>query len=292
MKILCIGHNGQVARSLCERAKRGGLHLVARGRPGLDLMKVDSVRAAIEKDNPDLIINAAAYTRVDQAEAETEKARALNHQAAGVLARLTDEAGIPLIHFSTDYVFDGKKEYPYVESDTALPTSVYGKSKYDGELAVASATQQHIILRTAWVYSPFGTNFVKTMLRLAQDQSEVRVVDDQIGNPTSALDIADIVLQLSAKLADCPGNWGVYHLAGTGTASWADVAVETFRLSQSFGGPTAKVKRVPTSEYPTLVRRPGNSRLNTSKLFSAFGFQLPHWQSSLAVVVQRLLRQD
>lgn len=292
MKIAVTGREGQVVQSLLEKAsQRADLEVVALGRPELDLPKPDTVRSAIEGVRPDLVVSAAAYTAVDLAEDEQELAFAVNAAGAGAVAQAAQNCGVPVIHLSTDYVFAGDADRPYVETDATGPRSVYGSSKLEGERLVAQANPQHIILRTAWVYSPFGKNFVKTMLKLAETRDVLSVVADQQGNPTSALDIADAIIRVADHLAAAPefSAYGVYHLAGTGDTNWSGFARAIFGESARLGGPTATVTDIATAAYPTKAVRPANSRLSTAKFQQAFNWSAPHWQSSLRDVVSRLV---
>jgi len=292
VRILVTGRDGQVARSLAERGAAGQHEIITLGRPELDLAgNPETITAAIEAATPDAIVSAAAYTAVDRAEAEPDLAFAVNERGAGAVAAAAAHLDVPLVHLSTDYVFDGAKTAPYAEDDATGPTGVYGSSKLAGEKAVLEAHPNSAILRTAWVYSPFGANFVKTMLRLATDREEVGVVSDQIGNPTSALDIADAVLRVLANLAaGCdPGHRGIFHLVGQGDASWADFAEAVFTTSASAGGPHASVRRIATADYPTPARRPANSRLDTCRIVERHGVSLPQWRTSLQGVVRRIV---
>lgn len=294
MRIVVTGREGQVVRSLLERARGTDLEIIALGRPELDLADPsDAIIAAVTAARPDLIVSAAAYTQVDKAESEPDLAFAINERGAGAVAKAARNASVPLIHVSTDYVFDGLKTSPYVEDDPTGPTGVYGASKLAGEQVVLAEHEDSVILRTAWVYSPFGTNFVKTMLRLAGDRDEVGVVADQRGNPSSALDIADGIIAIARRLKASrdPQLRGIFHMAGAGEATWAEFAEEVFRLSSAGGGPTAKVRRIGTSDYPTAARRPANSRLDCSKLERAYGVRLPDWRRSVEGVVTALVQQ-
>ena len=294
MKLVVTGVNGQIARALVERA-RPGTTVLALGRPALDLADPGSVASALAAAGADLVVNAAAYTAVDKAESEPDTAYAVNATGAGALAAAARALGLPLIHLSTDYVFDGASLAAYVETDPTGPTGVYGASKLAGEVAVRSAHPDAAILRTAWVYSPFGSNFVKTMLRLAETRDEVGVVADQIGNPTSALDIADAVLKIAANLAAQPDDGalsGVFHMAGSGEASWAGFATRIFAASAACGGPTARVRPIATRAYPTPARRPANSRLDCTRLTAVHGVRLPDWRRSVDHVVARLLATE
>ncbi len=290
MKILVAGKEGQVARALASAAP-GTATVVTLGRPQLDLTDPASIDAVIASVRPDIVINAAAYTAVDQAETDEEAAFAVNSVGAGALAAAAARIGAPILHISTDYVFDGSKASPYVEADPVAPLGVYGRSKQAGEEAVAAANPHHLILRTAWVYSPVGKNFAKTMLRVAGLREELGVVNDQVGNPTSAADIAAAIWQITQHISDDPARLlpGLYHMTASGEASWAEFAEEIFRASAELGGPVARVKQITTAEYPTPTRRPANSRLDSAKLSSAFGVILPHWQTSTRACVEQLI---
>lgn len=290
-KILVCGSQGQVAQALAESHLPGDISLIARGRPDLDLLDAASIRQSLTDIQPDLVVNAAAYTAVDQAETEIEAAHALNAAAPGELARQTAALGVPLIHLSTDYVFDGSKDAPYTEKDPVNSLGVYGRTKREGEIAVIEANPNSIVMRTAWVYSPFGKNFCKTMLRVSEQRDELGVVMDQLGNPTSAHDIASAIIAVSKTILveRQPVQQGIYHLSGTGEASWADFASAIFEHSASIGGPTAKVKRITSAEFPTPVKRPSNSRLDCRKLEQAYGIAMPHWRESMRACVNRLI---
>lgn len=294
LRYLVTGRDGQVVQSLHEQSKRpehGGIELIAIGRPALDLSKPENIRTAVEDVKPDLIISAAAYTAVDQAESDEETARSVNALGPRILAEAAASRKIPIIHLSTDYVFDGMKNGPYVETDAVGPMSAYGRTKLEGERAVQEATDNIVILRTAWVYSPFGKNFVKTMLRLAETRDTVNVVADQLGNPTSALDIADGIFKVAHNLTEDEDRSlrGVFHMSGRGEASWADFAEEIFRVSASKGGPNAKVGRISSAEYPTPAKRPANSRLSNVALSASHAVELPSWRASVHDIVERLV---
>lgn len=289
MRVVVTGREGQVARALVER----GETVIPLGRPQLDLLAdADAIGAAIEAERPDIIVSAAAYTAVDKAESERDVAFAINARGAAAVARAASRIAVPLIHLSTDYVFDGSKDAPYVEADETSPTGVYGASKLVGEGAVMAEHDDAAILRTAWVYSPFGANFVKTMLRVASDRDEVRVVADQRGNPTSALDIANGILEVAANLTRSRDSAlrGIFHMTASGEASWAEFAEEIFAASAEAGGPAAKVTHITTSDYPTPAKRPADSRLDCGKLGRTHGVELPDWRQSTREVVQRLLQ--
>ena len=288
MKILVTGREGQVARSLAERTEAH--ELVFTARPGFDLADPDSIVRTIHDVRPDLVISAAAYTAVDQAEEEPELAMAINGEAPGHIGRAAAAIGAPVLHLSTDYVFDGSGDRAWHEDDPTGPIGVYGKTKLAGEEALAASRATFAILRTAWVYSPFGSNFVKTMLRLAEARDALEVVNDQYGNPTSALDIADALLAVADHWKHEPrhGAGECYHFAGTGSTNWADFARAIFVASAGNGGSSCAVAGIPTCEYPTKAMRPANSRLNSAKFASTFGYKAPCWQLSLADTVTRL----
>lgn len=292
MRLLIAGWQGQVARALVELAPSAAdVEAFAVGRPGLDLCNAATIKRAMTDVRPDVIINSAAYTAVDKAESEQEAAFALNRTGAGLLAEEAAKRGAAIIHISTDYVFDGQKSAPYVETDSVAPQSVYGRSKLQGEEAVRQVNGQHIIARTAWVYSPAGANFVKTMLRFAGERDSVRVVDDQMGNPTYAPHLAKALLDIARKVRREPrdGQWGTYHLAGRGDVSWCGFAREVFRVSAELGGPSAEVTAITTADYPTQAARPKNSRLDCSKAEQTFGVALPDWREGVRECVTRLL---
>lgn len=293
-RLAVTGREGQVVRALLERgAAHPSFEIIPLGRPDLDLAEPARIGQILRAVDPSIIVSAAAYTGVDQAEEDADTAMVVNGVAPGVIAETAAALGVPIIHISTDYVFDGAKATPYVETDPVGPIGSYGRSKLAGERAIAEMTANYVILRTAWVYSPFGKNFVKTMLRLAESRDRLDVVDDQLGNPTSALDIADVVMHVAGRLlaSEAPQLRGVCHMTGSGEASWADFATEIFIHSARCGGPVAQVKRIATSQYPTPARRPANSRLDCSKLENLYGVRLPGWKQSAAAAVERLLRE-
>lgn len=286
------GSSGQVLRSLMEVGEAAGHEIVALGRPQLDLAEDEgAILEVIKAAKPDAVVSAAAYTAVDKAECEREVAFAINARGPKAVAEAAKELKIPLVHISTDYVFDGSKPSPYNEEDATGPTSVYGASKLAGEEAVLAAHNDAVVLRTAWVYSPFSTNFLKTMLRLAEDREEVGVVADQRGNPTSAFDIAVVVVAVLENLRESndPALRGLFHMTGSGEASWAEFAEAIFASSYAAGGPSARVRSITTKEYPTPAKRPANSRLDSSKLARIHGVRLPDWRKSTEIVVRRLV---
>ena len=284
------GSTGQLAQKLVELDGEG-VNVWTLGRPRLDITNHLSVVTAIDEISPDIVVNAAAYTAVDKAESEKDEAFAVNRDGAASVAKAAASAGLPIIQISTDYVYSGDKTEPYDENDPTGPKSIYGKSKLEGEHLVAAANPRHIILRTAWVYSEIGTNFVKTMLRLAENKSEIAVVADQFGNPTSAADLASGVLRAAEMAVTRAGfdQYGVYHLCGTGRTNWADFARHVYSVSASLGGPSADVCDISTKEYPTAAARPLNSCLATDKYARQFGWTPPDWRQSAISVLHNLV---
>jgi dTDP-4-dehydrorhamnose reductase len=293
MRILIAGWQGQVARAFVEAApRRPEITACAVGRPALDICEPRTIERALSDAGPDVVINAAAYTAVDKAETEPERAFALNRDGARLLALAAARRGVPIIHISTDYVFDGRKKAPYVEEDTPAPQGVYGRSKLEGEVAVRDANPMHVILRTAWVFSATGRNFVKTILERARLGERLRVVDDRRGNPTYAPHLVDAVIAIALQMkgkADADGRWGVYHAAGTGAATWHALAAEVLRRSAARHGPAVPIEAIASTEHPTAAPRPENSELDCTKLERAFGVRLPPWQDGVAACVDRLL---
>jgi dTDP-4-dehydrorhamnose reductase len=292
MKILVAGAEGQLARSLVAAAAGDmDIMLEAVGRPTLDLRERNSFARAIEKAAPALVINAAAYTAVDRAESERDLAYAINCDGAMALAEITGQWRVPIIHVSTDYVFDGCKQGAYQETDAPNPQTVYGRSKLAGEERVTAANAQHVVLRTSWVYSPYGHNFAKTMLRLAGERPELRVVADQHGNPTYAADLAAVILAIAKRLASAgtdPMPWGLYHVAGSGATTWHGFAEHIIARAARYGLRPVTVHAITTDEFPTPARRPANSNLDCSKLARVFGLELPPWRDGVDRCVAEL----
>jgi dTDP-4-dehydrorhamnose reductase len=284
MKIAVIGREGQLAQCLRLQGRSRGHYVHAAGRPDVDLTRPETVGAWLDRMRPDLVVNAAAYTAVDKAESDAEQAFLINATGAGELARLCAKTAIPLIHVSTDFVFDGARRRPYVETDAVLPLGVYGASKAAGEIAVRRAHAQHVILRTSWVYSAHGNNFLKTMLRLGAERPELGVVDDQRGSPTSAHDLADAMLAIAPRLAasDNCSLWGTFHVTGAYETTWHGFAAEIFRQAAIRGAKVPRLKAITTAEYPTPARRPAYSVLDNAKFIETFGFGLPDWRASLS----------
>jgi dTDP-4-dehydrorhamnose reductase len=292
VKVLVTGREGQVARALAERgAVYEGLELVFAVRPQFDLTDPATIRATVRQVRPEVIVIAAAYTAVDDAENDEAAAHAVNAIAPGILADEARAIGARTVLVSTDYVFDGSGERAWRETDPVGPLGAYGRTKLAGEEVVRAATPDHLILRTAWVYSPFGRNFVRTMLRLAETRDELAVVDDQHGNPTSAYDIADGILHVLDvwKTGERTGLGGTYHLAGTGDATWCGFARHTLAESGARGGPSAMVRAITSAEFPTRARRPANSRLDCTRFKHDFGYRAPDWRRSVTDVVVRII---
>ena len=284
--ILVTGGAGQVATALRQE---GAVHVV--GRPQFDFDRPDSIAETVRAAQPSLIVNAAAWTAVDAAEADPEGASRANRDGPATLAALCADAGIPLIHIGTDYVFDGNKGAPYVETDATNPTGVYGMTKLEGEQAVLAACPQAMVLRTSWVYSAAGKNFVRTMLGAAQKTDTLRVVADQRGCPTAARDIASAILAIAARVAE---GWraeyaGVFHMAGQGETTWHGLATAVFEDAARHGRPMPTVHGIATADWPTPARRPPDSRLDCTKLDRVFGLRLPPWRDSVARTVEEVL---
>jgi dTDP-4-dehydrorhamnose reductase len=286
--ILVTGGSGQLASALA--AVRPLLHV---GRPEFDFEHPEALPALLREAAPALIVNAAAYTAVDRAETDAEAAARANHEGPALLAEYCARAGIPLIHLSTDYVFDGLKGAPYLETDATNPTGVYGATKLAGEQAVLAACPRAIVLRTSWVYAARGKNFVLTMLRLGAERDRLAVVADQIGCPTAAPDLAAAIFGIVDRID--AGGWrddygGIFHAAGTGAVSWHGLAAATFAVAAKHGARTPALAAITTAEYPTAARRPPDSRLDCGKLARVFGLTLPPWQDSLARVVDEVFQ--
>jgi dTDP-4-dehydrorhamnose reductase len=291
--ILVVGQAGQVARCLHATAQERGIPLISIGRPELDITDADSIKRAIRDVAPATIINAAAYTAVDQAEAEAEEAYRVNSAGAGLLAKAAADRNIPFIHISTDYVFDGDGSTPYRENDPTSPLGVYGRSKRDSEIEVMAAHPGAVVVRTSWVYSAFGTNFLKTMMRLADSHPVVRVVNDQHGSPTSAHELAPALLQVASRLSS-PGasnRGGIYHLTADGQTTWFGFAEAIFDALNSRGHRTPEVMPIPTTEYPTPAKRPAYSVLDCTRMERVFGVRLPPWRRSLDTCLEQFSRQ-
>ena len=295
MKVLLLGKNGQVGWEL-QRSLAPLGELVAldrQGAPGLvgDVSDLEGLAATVRALRPQLIVNAAAHTAVDKAESEPDLARRLNAEAPAVLAREAAACGALLVHYSTDYVFDGSGERPWREDDATGPLGVYGRTKLEGEQAIAASGCRHLILRTSWVYAARGGNFAKTMLRLARERERLTVIDDQWGAPTGAELIADVTAQAVAQLRQAPGKSGLYHLAAAGATTWFEYAkyvlAEAQRAQPAIEMKVTEVTPIATRDYPTPARRPHNSRLDCTRLQAAFDLRLPPWQDG----VRRMLAE-
>ncbi|QWC58298.1 dTDP-4-dehydrorhamnose reductase [Erythrobacter sp. 3-20A1M] len=287
---LVTGGSGQVGSALRELAPAASVQICAPDRSELDLAQPGDVDELLRRTNAELIVNCGAYTAVDAAEGEEDLARRINADAPGVLAQAAASAGIGMVHISTDYVFDGELTgRAYREEDDVGPTGAYGRTKLAGEQAVLASACRSVILRTAWVVSPFGKNFVKTMLRLAEERDELRVVADQFGNPTSAHDIARAILTVGKRLAgDADSPTGVYHFTNSGSTSWHGLARHVVDRATRSTGRTVTVEPIATSDYPTPAKRPANSRLDTGKFARDFGFSPTPWEEAVDDIVDRL----
>ena len=281
MKILLFGKNGQIGWEL-QRALAPLGELIALGSADADFAQPDSLAATVQAVAPDIIVNAAAHTAVDRAESEPDLAMAINAEAPAVLAREAAVLGAWLLHYSSDYVFDGSGSAPWAEDAPTAPLSVYGRSKLEGELAIRASGCKHLILRTSWVYAARGSNFAKTMLRLAAERDKLSVVNDQFGAPTGAELLADISAHALHTAVERPRVAGVYHVVARGETSWHGYAQHVIEFARSAGRPIRvtgdAIVPVPTSAFPTTARRPANSRLNTKKFRDTFGLSLPAWQ--------------
>jgi dTDP-4-dehydrorhamnose reductase len=295
-KILLTGVNGQVGHALLS--KLADVSVIALSRADLDLSNQDAIRRVIRETKPDLIINPAAYTDVDKAESEPELTYAINQLAPKVMAEEAAKLNSVIIHFSTDYVYDGTKKTPYFETDLTNPISVYSKSKLAGEDAIRRVGVPHLILRSSWIYGAYGKNFLKTILRLAGERDSLRIVADQLGAPTSSKSIADVIIDLVDKWQpQLESQTGVYHLSNAGSTSWygfsCEIVNEYNALRDARGWPVLKtsienIAAITTSEYATPATRPLNSRMDNSKLKKVFDIELPSWQDSLNQVMQEL----
>jgi len=291
MRLLLLGGTGQLGEELCALPLPNSIEIVAPSRATLDLEDPLAIARMIKAESWGAVINAAAYTEVDRAESEEPTAFAINAEAPSRLAAETARWGIPLIHISTDYVFDGRKGAPYVEDDAAAPLNAYGRSKLAGEQAVRTANPQHVILRTSWIHSPFRKNFVRTILRLAGERERLSVVADQRGCPTAARDIAqvclDIALRCVAERQRAP--YGIYHFAGAGEATWFTFATEIIDMAAARLGKSPPVAPIRTVDYPTPAQRPADSRLDCTAVARTFGLKPRPWQDGLKDTLDRLL---
>jgi dTDP-4-dehydrorhamnose reductase len=282
--ILVIGRSGQVARALAQYPG-----VVTVGRPDADLTTPETLVAALARHAPSAVVNAGAYTAVDAAETERDEAFAINAAGAGHLAQACAGAGVPLVHISSDYVFDGRAARPWREDDAIAPLSAYGASKAEGEARVRAAGGRHVILRTSWIYSQTGRNFLTTMLRLGRERPELAIVDDQIGAPTYTADVAAAIVRIIETAETGRDDvWGTYHLTNAGSTSWFGFATEIFVQAQELGWPVPKLKPITTAEYPTPARRPAYSVLDTAKASRIFGIAPPDWREALKRCMARV----
>lgn len=294
MKILVTGSKGQLGHELFIQGNHLGYKILPTDLLDLDITDKVQVKHRLEKFQPSLVVNAAAYTNVDKAEIEQNLAFAVNRDGPANLAGACATFEIPLIHISTDFIFDGKKSSPYIESDLASPLNIYGKSKQEGENEVRSRLKKHIILRTSWLYGVHGHNFVKTMLRLSREKQVIPVVADQFGSPTNAADLAHAVLQIISRIK-CRGDitWGTYHYCGLGITTWHGFAEEILSLAgQYISMKTITVKPISTAEYPTKATRPCFSALDCSLIKKNFGISIKPWQNSLKTVIRQLCQKE
>lgn len=289
MKVLVIGRRGQVAQAIANLAIEG---VSTMGRPDVDLLVSDTIKRAVDVFEPEIILNSAAYTQVDAAETDRDAALAMNGEGPSALAQICSEANIPLLHMSTDCVFDGSKSAPFTPEDTPNPLNYYGATKLEGEQAVASILADHLIVRVSWVYSEFGSTFVRTMLKLAHTHPKLTVVSDQVGYPTHASWLAQGLLKM-CEVALAPGfdAWGTYHLAGLNETNRAAQAEEIFRISREYGGPSVPVEAVLTKNYNTAACRALNARLDSRKAIDQFGLELIDWKAGHALVVPKILQE-
>jgi dTDP-4-dehydrorhamnose reductase len=291
MKILITGAQGQTGKELVYAAKRRGFDIIAAARTELDITQLKNIKSYFEVHQPDLVINAAAYTAVDKAEEEQDIAYAVNRDGPENLAEACKEKDIPLLHISTDYVFDGANLKAYSETDAISPLGIYGLSKWKGEEAIRQKLPQHIILRVAWVFGAQGNNFVKTMLRLANDRDELNIVADQFGGPSPAKEIAETLISLAETYQkEKMLEWGTYHYCGAERTNWCDFAKEIFSQAKEKDliDKEIKVNAITTEQYPTQVKRPANSMLDCSKLKNTFDIEMPSWRKALNEVLTEL----
>ena len=287
MKLLVTAAQGQVGHALTTLAKDSDIEMISLPREQLDITNPASIQTSIEQIKPDVLVNAAAYTAVDKAESDQQAAYQINETGAENLARACQQAGIPLIHISTDYVYSGEQSRPYTETDAAEPMNVYGASKLAGDRAIAAILDEHIILRTSWVFGRHGNNFVKTMLRLGKERDELGVIDDQHGCPTAAEDIALTILILCEAIKAGNGCWGLYHYCGQPTTSWYGFASSIFDRAKSMGFDLGvRIKAIPGSDYPTPAKRPKSTILDCSKIKNQYNIDQPDWQARLDAIIQ------
>jgi len=288
MKILITGANGQVGRELVRYAAQFQHTTIATVHRELNITQLDEIETALQKHTPDILINAAAYTAVDRAEQDEKLAYQVNAEACKYLAQACKKANVPLLHISTDYVFDGSSKTAYLETDPVCPLGIYGASKARGEAHIQNIWEKHIILRTAWVFSQHGNNFVKTMLRLGKERKELSVVADQKGGPTAASDIAKALLQIASTTAH-KSAWGIYHYCGNPVTTWHGFAQHVFEYALDETTLSLEtLHAIGTAQYPTPAERPLNSSMNCEKIKHAFGLAQPNWHDSLRAIIQEM----
>ena len=290
--ILVFGADGQLGRALAAAAADASVHLTGLSRREGDITQPAAVAAAIERHSPRILVNAAGYTRVDDAESEPEAALAANATGAKVLADLAAKADLPLVHISTDYVFDGSKPTAYTEEDPVSPIGAYGRSKALGEAAVRAAAPRHLVLRPAWLYSDRGRNFLTTILRLARERPELRVVADQRGSPTAAADLAAAIIAVAPRLLAADAPYGLYNLAGAGETTWHGFAERIVARQSARTGLKPRVVPIATADYPTPASRPANSVLDSGKFQAAFGVVLPRWQDTVDRTIGDIISRE
>lgn len=288
--ILVFGNGGQLGQELMAAAQAAGIPLIGLTRAEADITNVTTVRRVVHDLKPRVVINAGAYTKVDRAEEEEGEAFLVNAIGPSALARSCLAAGVPLVHVSTDYVFDGSKDGAYTEDDPVAPLGVYGRSKAQGEVVIRRILPQHVIVRTSWVYGVHGANFLKTILRLAAEREELRIVADQRGCPTSTQDLAGALLTVAQRLMAGQGGYGTYHFAGAGVTTWHGFAQRIVEAQQPFTGRAPKVVPIPTKDYPTPAQRPMNSELDTRRFAAVFGVMARPWQTAVDETVAHLMQ--
>ena len=291
MKILITGSGGQLGRELINQGQLKGFSVQAPSEDDMDITDLEKIDRCMDFHQPEVVINAAAYTQVDKAESEAALAFAVNTTGSANLARMCAKNKTPLVHISTDYVFDGQKGRSYLETDTISPVGVYGRSKAEGEIEIRSHLKEHIILRTSWLYGIHGHNFAKTMLKLATTKPKIRVVADQYGSPTNAADLAQTILIISDRMQfNNDVDWGTYHYCGQGVISWYNFAEKIVGLARLYADvKTTRIEPIPTADYPTRALRPIYSALDCSRIQKHFGINPKPWQKSLEITIKELL---
>lgn len=294
MKVLVTGAKGQLGSDIVPLLEKGGYETAAFGSGELDISDAQAVRDAVKREKPAIIINSAAYTKVDLAEKETERAFAVNALGAANLARAAKDAGCPLLHVSTDFVFDGQSPLPYCEEAATNPLSVYGASKLEGEKALARELDEHVIVRTSWLYGVTGHNFVRTILRLASERESLRVVYDQAGTPTWSADLAGMLVSICKEIGSGKKPWGTYHYSNEGVASWYDFAVAVCEEGKTNGMDLkcSHIEPILTAQYPVPAKRPAYSVLDKAKIKKTFNASIPHWRSSLTNMMKELRSKE